>query len=721
MRRVCRWKGRKQAKLHMAANRLDSGRSESQDHASGFCDADRQALLGALERIRRSRTFANSQGLVRFLDFVVGTTLKGEKADLKETLIGVRLYGREPSYDPKLDGIVRTQARRVRERLNEYYRTEAANDPVRLVIPKGGYGPILEPVAAEFPAASPTLTPQANRRPSSSQTPWILSLALSAAALLIGVSVYFWNARAFPAPRARGYRQITWDGQPKSIVYANRERLFVQTGNYASPGFAELPTAGGELKPIPLPVPGLAPLDISPDGSEVLLADYYPGRMWTMQLPSGTLRRLGAVSGTAASWSPDGSRLAYCRGNVLHVSDANGMQTRNVASTPTGGVSAPHWSPDGGKIVYSAWDLSPESPSLWEVSADGSGSRALLPGWHDPPDEDFARWMPDGRFLLFQSQGQIWAKPENAPGAPVRLTDSPLNLATPVPSADGKSIFVVGRDFRGSLVRFDTGSNAFRPFLDGISAEYVTFSPDGERVAYVTYPKEELWLSRKDGGSRRKLTEAPLRPVLPRWSPDGKWIAFAVMIPGRPYKTFLVRADGSTPEMLNTKGPDFATDPSWFPDGNRLALSTYRGQMQCRILLFDRMNGSQSPIEGSQGTYSPAVSPDGRYLVAIRKEPIGLTIYDFQMKTWDELARVNGGFPNWSRDGKYVYFLRFPDNPAVVRIRISDHRLETVADLHDLPLTGRMGSWLGLGPHDEPLLLRDAGRQDVYAVDLEGH
>jgi len=121
--------------------------------------------------------------------------------------------------------------------------------------------------------------------------------------------------------------------------------------------------------------------------------------------------------------------------------------------------------------------------------------------------------------------------------------------------------------------------------------------------------------------------------------------------------------------------------------------------MQSAISVLDRANGSLS-------------------LVAIRKEPISLAIYDFRTNKWDELGRINAGFPNWSRDGQYVYCLRMDDR-EVVRFRVSGHRMETVADLRNLPLTGLQGLWLGLGLHDEPILLRDVGRQDVYAVDLE--
>ena len=62
--------------------------------------------------MRDSRTFANSEKLFQFLEFVVLATLRGEDPGLKETSIGVGLYQRDPTYDPKRDSIVRTQATR---------------------------------------------------------------------------------------------------------------------------------------------------------------------------------------------------------------------------------------------------------------------------------------------------------------------------------------------------------------------------------------------------------------------------------------------------------------------------------------------------------------------------------------------------------------------------------------------------------------------------------
>ncbi len=98
-------------------------------------------ILDAVARIEGSRLFANSKRLTELLRFVVEASLRGDTEGLKQTAIGIELYRRDPSYDPKLDGIVRTHARRLRERLVEYYQSEGAQDPVVIELPRGRYVP----------------------------------------------------------------------------------------------------------------------------------------------------------------------------------------------------------------------------------------------------------------------------------------------------------------------------------------------------------------------------------------------------------------------------------------------------------------------------------------------------------------------------------------------------------------------------------------------------
>ena len=92
-----------------------------------------------LERIGRSATMKRAERLVQLLNFLVETTLSGNAHYLKETTIGVSVFGRSPDYDPKTDTIVRSQAWRLRAKLSDYYSSEGGEDLVIISIPKGQY------------------------------------------------------------------------------------------------------------------------------------------------------------------------------------------------------------------------------------------------------------------------------------------------------------------------------------------------------------------------------------------------------------------------------------------------------------------------------------------------------------------------------------------------------------------------------------------------------
>jgi hypothetical protein len=77
--------------------------------------------------------------LIQLLDFLVETTLSGNAHYLKETTIGVSVFGRSPDYDPKADTIVRSQAWRLRAKLSDYYASEGGEDSVIISVPKGQY------------------------------------------------------------------------------------------------------------------------------------------------------------------------------------------------------------------------------------------------------------------------------------------------------------------------------------------------------------------------------------------------------------------------------------------------------------------------------------------------------------------------------------------------------------------------------------------------------
>jgi adenylate cyclase len=117
-----------------------------------------EEILGQVDRICQSKAFAQSARLADFLRFTVNETLAGKAASLKESLIGVEVYRRPPDYDPKVDSIVRSEAVRLRSKLQTYYEAEGRHDQVRIQYPRGSYVPRIEPRGqAVWAPSTPTI------------------------------------------------------------------------------------------------------------------------------------------------------------------------------------------------------------------------------------------------------------------------------------------------------------------------------------------------------------------------------------------------------------------------------------------------------------------------------------------------------------------------------------------------------------------------------------
>jgi eukaryotic-like serine/threonine-protein kinase len=579
-------------------------------------------------------------------------------------------------------------------------------------------------------ARGPSVVPASSRGKLPMQRRWlrvISGLGIVAASLLAVLLT-----RPLRVPKVSNYVQLTHDGQPKALVGTDGSRLylgFVRPQSYnASMGITQMSTSGGEPVQIPTASRAVLPLHISPDGAQLLVKDNqggdYTGPLSSLPILGGSPHRLGAAVGQDAAWSPDGRLLVYTDGNNMFLAKSDGTEARKLVSVAGRGFYLA-WAADGTRLRFTVIDDKTGAHSLWEVSTEGTNLHPLFAGWHDPPDECCGRWTEDGKYFVFQSQGEIWALSEkrsffrHSTGKPVLLTSSPLGLFTPVPSKDGRKLFVVGRAYRGELERRESKSGQFTPFLSGISAEDVAFSKDGKWVAYVSYPGSVLWRSKLDGSEKVQLSSPPLLAASPCWSPDGKQIVFYDYSFGKRRKIYLVSADGGSPQQLLPEDPEPQMDPNWSPDGDKILLSGVADDNDETIRVLDLSTHQVSTLPGSRGLYSPRWSPDGKYIVAMPADSLSLVLFDFNTQKWSQLAKVRAAFPNWSRDGQYVYFLRWLDHPAVLRIRISDREVGQVLDLTNLPTTGNIGPWLGLGPDDSLLLLRDIGTQDVYSVDWE--
>ena len=273
------------------------------------------------------------------------------------------------------------------------------------------------------------------------------------------------------------------------------------------------------------------------------------------------------------------------------------------------------------------------------------------------------------------------------------------------------------------LLRYDLQARRFDPYLPALPAGLLAFSFDKKWVAYVSYPDMTLWRAHVDGSDKMQLTFPPMRAYAPRWSPDGSQVVFADVPFDQPGKIRLVGSSGGRPETL-VQGDTSETDPTWTPEGTSIVYAIGPEGRHDGISRMDLKTREVSTIPNSAGLFSPRVSPDGRYISAVNSDESKLMLFDKNTNHW--LCLVEGdtiGYNEWSHDGKYIYFRENSGGAGeLVRVRVKDRAKERLLSLKDFPQRGDIFTWwIGVGPDDAPLLLRDRSVQEIYALELAFH
>ena len=561
--------------------------------------------------------------------------------------------------------------------------------------------------------------------------------ALAVLALAVAAG---WSSRKPPALAVSRYVRLSNDGQQKAGALAtDGSRLYVTEFVDREPVLVQVPTSGGDTTPVPVPFrnPGLD--DISPQGSDLFVADAngpMPFQYWLISPDGVPARKLGSFRAVDVHPSPDGRYIVYVTNEELFVSRHDGTAARKIASLKGGNPGNAVWAPDGRRIRFTLFDFRAGETSIWEVATDGSGLRPLLPGWRTPPSECCGRWTSDGAYYVFQATEQqvtnLWAIREKrwpweeGPAVPTKLTNGPMQFRSPLPARESRTIYAIGDEVRGEIMRRDQGSGEWTPWALGSkvrSMSEVTFSPDGSRVAYVGYPDAMLWTSKADGTEDRQLTFAPMSVNGVSWAPDGTRLAFSGRRTGQRWKIYLIPVTGGTPERL-TRGDESEAAPEWSPDGTRIVFGGSpffepgsNGPTMLRSI--DLGTRRVTDIAGSEGVWAARWSPDGRYLVAHRFDFAELRLLEVATGRWEQLAKGVLHFANWSRDSQFVFFESWGDDIAVIRIRIQDRRRDSVGALKQFRRTiGPERCWSGLTPDNSLLVLRDVGSQEVYELSL---
>ncbi|HMF79752.1 MAG TPA: hypothetical protein VK604_29090 [Bryobacteraceae bacterium] len=564
-----------------------------------------QTLQFYLDKISASPEFFRSGRMVRFLRLVVTHTLEERSERLKEKLIGIQVFDRSVEYDPKLDPIVRIEARRLREKLQKYYESEGCFDQVRISIPKGGYKPQFETLAILTDTASAALLPPVQGSSKGSRN-WRLPLLFSVGFLLLA----FWIYR--------------FSRQQKEIA--------AQT----NASFETIPFAGEigeEFSPA-----------VSPDGQTIAYVWDGNGRNLDIYLKSvitGLRSRLtmDSAADLSPAWSPDGRFIAFLRSSLassaLIVKPASGGPERLIAhirtqsgtwtgsTGPLTGDSGPAWSPDGRRLVVSAHaDESKLSYGLYLISVSTGGQKKLT----DPPGEDhdfYPRFSPDGKRLAFvryssHAAGKLFVMPADG-GEPHQLTaDGAAIRGIAWTPNSRRLIYAQQRAGAGQLWSIDCSNRERSPVhVNSAVAADPSVAMGGDWLAYVeTNENWNIWRARLTNtgmNAPEQFISSSGRNHTPRYSPDGQHIAFVSDRSGA-WEIWLSKTDGSGLQQLTHFKGSWLGGLSWSPDGRMLAFDA-RPNQHSNIFVISAHGGSAYPLE--QDSFEerlPVWSRDGRFI-----------------------------------------------------------------------------------------------------------
>ncbi len=628
-------------------------------------------MRGQLDRILASAPFADADRASRFLRFVVEAALEGRSSEVKESVIGVEVLGRSPSFDPKTDPIVRVEAGRLRGRLGMYYQNEGKTDPVLVSLPKGGYLP-------QFSENKLAAGTQKIKHPVVLLTAGAL-LGFAASALLL---LHFRSASEPvdtlrlsilpPQGTVLEYSVISPDGRRIALSAASAGKLHLWLRPLDSLDATLLPGTEDAAYPF-----------WSPDG--LSLGFVARTTMKTVEVsggPAQTLCNVGPFRG--AAWGSSGV-IVYAPhplGVLYQIPASGGPSKPTTTLDPARGEIAhefPQFLPDGRHFLYFAVSSRPGESSIRVGSLDSIDSKFLVNA-----EASSAYVAQPGRqhgFLLFVYGGALLAQSFDPHGLEL---GGERNVVVP------KILYRIGRgDFSisaGGVLAYRAGSLANRQLawfsregklLGNVGApnDYYAWSlsPDETRLAMMINDPSgtgaSIWVMDLDTGASSRLTSGSGPAFTPLWSPDGAEVLFTT---GTEQVMSLQRQPPNahaSVNVLESEGPKFLSD--WSSDGRFVFYFTPWPDWKKLNLFFAdiaRPAGKENPRRAWPSDYSEAggsfsPSTDGRAprWIAYTSDETGrdeVYVRTFPTGYQKWLISTAGGWqPHWRRDGKELFYV----------------------------------------------------------------
>lgn len=566
-----------------------------------------------LTKVQNSDPFVRSQRIRQLLEFLVEGVLAGNHDQLKESLIGVGVFDRSPSYDCKQDPVVRVEMRRLRSKLSEYYLHDGKSDEVLIWLEKGSYVPAL---SRQAPAGS--------TRPATPETETAIEPSGESAVLP-------------PVQSRRNPRQVWIVGAFTILLIAVALGIYFGRSNASQPlrVFPLAGNAGLESSPA-----------FSPDGKQVAYS--WDGNrnnfdIYVKSIDGGIPRRLtdNAAHDINPAWSVDGNQIAFLRvfpekTRLMTVPSAGGVEkviaefppsvNRWHPEEPEGnGAGGPVWSSDGSYFVVTG--PPPEHPvgvnpfALLKIHMDGRVEALTVPPLQ--VGDVSPRISPSGHYVAFTrtwrvNSGDIHVMPSTG-GQPVRLTFDSRNIQGLAWLDDHNIVFSSNRGGNFHLWQISRSGGSPQPFsAAGTQPTWPAISRDGHRFAFVEAVNEaSIWRLGLTGQAQAPQGEAFITSAAddssPAYSPDGKKIAFISRRTGAA-QIWISDSDGLEVRQLSNFEGSSINSPRWSPDSRRLAFDGVVKDLTS-IWLIDADGSNLHRLNNISATeFAPTWSRDGKWI-----------------------------------------------------------------------------------------------------------
>jgi len=424
---------------------------------------------------------------------------------------------------------------------------------------------------------------------------------------------------------------------------------------------------------------------ISPDGARIAFrSSRNGGGVFVMNIDGSNVRQV-TNEGFNPTWSPDGRELALNDDNITNSEARNTYPSASKlwavdVSSGTRRLITTHdavqadWSPHGHRLAF--WgEQKGGHRDIWTVAADGKSEPVLV------TDDGYIDWNPvwsaNGEYLYFLSnrggEMNLWRVPINESNGGLRGSPEPATLPSNncqhVRFARNGSGLIYGQSTRNENV-WQVGLDPPRGEVTGPASfltqglkRYAFFSlaPDEQSFVYLARgePQQDLFTADRAGNPIQRLTDDVAQDIVPRWSPDGQWIAFLSDRSGK-YEIWKVRPDGSGLAQMTHEPDREVIAPVWAPDGSKLLYQIRN--VNSYVIDASRPGIEQTP-QSLPGSPPPGFIPwdwssDGSLLVGWQplNEQRSMVVYTFTDHRYERFVTGFGSYPIWLNDNRRVLF-----------------------------------------------------------------